>query len=132
MAHEFLTDDWFEAAKAIYDEHGKGVKPPFAIRMQQIVTDVPWGGEVRTFIDTSGDEPRMEKGEIDKPDVTMTVDYVTAKKLFVDQDQAAAMQAFMSGKIKVAGDMTKLMMMQAQPPVDAMTTIAAKVKEMTA
>ncbi len=132
MAHEFLSDDWFEAAKAVYEEHGKGVKPPFAIRMQQVVTDVPWGGEVRTFIDTSGDEPRMEKGELDKPDVTLTTDYATAKKLFVDQDQAAAMQAFMSGKIKVAGDMSKLMMMQTAPPVDAMVAISAHIKAMTA
>jgi putative sterol carrier protein len=74
----------------------------------------------------------MEKGELDKPDVTLTTDYTTAKKLFVDQDQAAAMQAFMSGKIKVAGDMSKLMMMQAAPPVDAMLTISARIKEMTA
>jgi hypothetical protein len=132
MAHEFLSDEWFEAATAIYAEHGRGVKPPFAIKMQQVVTDVPWGGEVRSFVDTSGDEPRMGKGEISAPDVTLTTDYATARKLFVDQDQQAAMQAFMSGKIKVAGDMSKLMLMQAAPPVAAMQEIATKVKEMTA
>jgi putative sterol carrier protein len=34
--------------------------------------------------------------------------------MFVNDDQAAAMQAFMSGQIKVEGDMSKLMAMQSQ------------------
>ena len=33
--------------------------------------------------------------------------------MIVDQDPAAAMQAFMAGKIKVQGDMMKLMAVQA-------------------
>jgi putative sterol carrier protein len=37
-----------------------------------------------------------------------------AKDMFVKGDQSAAMQAFMSGQIKVEGDMTKLMAMQSQ------------------
>jgi putative sterol carrier protein len=34
--------------------------------------------------------------------------------MFVEGNQQAAMQAFMSGQIKVEGDMTKLMAMQSQ------------------
>ena len=48
----------------------------------------------------------------------MTTDYDTAKKIFVDQDQAAGMQAFMAGKIKVQGDMMKMMAMQTGMPQD--------------
>jgi putative sterol carrier protein len=49
----------------------------------------------------------------------------------VEQDQAAAMQAFMSGKIKVQGDMTKLMMMNAAPPDDLAKTVASEIKAIT-
>ena len=46
----------------------------------------------------------------------MTVPYEVAKKVFIEQDQQAGMQAFMQGQIKVEGDMSKLMAMQTQQP----------------
>ncbi len=60
----------------------------------------------------------MELGELDDADVTVTTDYDTAKAMFVDQDPAVAMQSFMTGKIKVQGDMMKLMAMQTPMPQD--------------
>ena len=74
----------------------------------------------------------MEKGELEDAEVTISTDWETARKIFVDQDQAAGMQAFMSGKIKVEGDMTKLMMMNAVPPDELAKTVAAEIKEITA
>ena len=62
----------------------------------------------------------------------MTTDYATAKALFVDQDPAAGMQAFMAGKITVQGDMMKLMAMQTSMPADeASQKIAEEIKAMT-
>ena len=51
-------------------------------------------------------------GQLDDADVTLTTDYVTAKDVFVSGNPQAGMQAFMAGKVKVQGDMTKLMMAQ--------------------
>ena len=65
-------------------------------------------------------------------EVTVTVDYPTAKAIFVEQNPQAGMQAFMAGKIKVQGDMTKLMAMQQGTPDPAAAEIAAKIKEITA
>ena len=42
------------------------------------------------------------------------------------------MQAFMSGKIKVTGDMTKLMVMNANPPTEAQKTTALEIQALTA
>jgi putative sterol carrier protein len=54
------------------------------------------------------------------------------RKLLIDQDQAATMQAFMGGKIKVEGDMMKIMGMQTAMPQDAIAIkIAAEIKEIT-
>jgi putative sterol carrier protein len=75
----------------------------------------------------------MDLGELDPADLTVTTDWETARKVFVDQDQAASMQAFMSGKIKVQGDMMKMMAMQTgMPQDDAAKAIAAEIKAITA
>jgi len=42
------------------------------------------------------------------------------------------MQAFMAGKIKVQGDMTKLMAMQQTAPDPGAVELAQKIKDMTA
>ena len=73
-----------------------------------------------------------ELGELDPADVTVTTDYVTARALFVDQDQAASMQAFMAGKIKVQGDMMKMMAMQTSMPQDDIArAIAGEIQAIT-
>src|SRR5690349_3544433 len=102
MPHQFLSPEWMEAAKAIRNRHATGsTKVETSIRMNQVITDVPFGdGTVHTYIDTSSGDVVMELGELDKPDLTVTTDYETAQKLFVDQDPAAGMQAFMAGKVK--------------------------------
>lgn len=131
--YAFLTDEWMEAAKAVRDEYADQVSPPaHAIRMNQVVTDVPFGdGTINTYLDTSGGEAVMELGELDTPDLTVTTDYATAKAITVDGDAQVAMQAFMQGKVKVQGDMSKLMLLQQAPADPVQTEIQAKIQELT-
>src|SRR3954467_3096131 len=105
-------------AKSIREEYkGKGSPIPHTVKMNQIITDVPFGdGTINAHMDTSSGELEMDQGHIDNPDVTVTLDYATAKAIFVEQNPQAGMQAFMAGKIKVQGDMTKLMAMQSGAP----------------
>jgi len=133
VTHEFLSDDWMEAVKAIRDKHAAEAGPiPYKIKMNQVITGAPFTDEdVRLYMDTTDGTMQMDKGALDAPEVTVTTDYETARKLFVDQDQAAGMQAFMAGKIKVQGDMTKLMMMNAAQPDEAAKAVAAEIKEIT-
>jgi SCP-2 sterol transfer family len=134
VPHPFLSDEWMDAARAIRDRHAAEAPPtPFKIRMNQIVTDVPFGeGTLRTYVDTSDGSIRMEKGELPDPDVTLTTDYETARQLFVEQDPQASMQAFLAGRVKIQGDMTKLMVMQAAPPDDVARIVAQEIKSITA
>jgi putative sterol carrier protein len=75
----------------------------------------------------------MELGELSNADVTVTTDYETALKILVEQDQAAAMQAFMAGRVKVQGDMMKMMAMQtAVPQDDIARAIAEEIRSITA
>ena len=134
MTHPFLSEEWMAEAKAIREKYADQVPAVTAvIRINQVVTDVPFGdGEVRAS-STPRRAMSMELGELDDADATITTDYDTAKALFVDQDQAATMQAFMSGKIKVQGDMMKIMAMQTAIPSNEVTDkISEEIKAITA
>jgi putative sterol carrier protein len=133
VPHKFLSDEWMTEAKKIREEFsGKGTPPAHAVRMNQIITDVPFGeGTINAYMDTSGGDIDMEIGHLENPDLTVTIDYETAKAIFVDGNPQAGMQAFMAGKIKVQGDMTKLMAMQSGTPDPTAQEVAARIKEIT-
>ncbi|MEQ1788329.1 MAG: SCP2 sterol-binding domain-containing protein [Acidimicrobiales bacterium] len=131
--YPFLSDEWLEAAKKIREEYaGQSSPPAHAVRMNQIITEVPFGdGSIDAHLDTSGGEMQMDMGHLENPDLTVTLDYATAKAILVDGNPQAGMQAFMAGKIKVQGDMTKMMAMQSGTPDPTQVEIAAKIKEIT-
>jgi putative sterol carrier protein len=135
VPYEFLTEEWMAEAKRIRDEAGAPSAPPaHVIRMNQIVTGAPFndGAEIHAHLDTSEGEMKMDLGHIEDPDLTVTIDYDTAKAIFVEQNPQAGMQAFMAGKIKIQGDMTKMMAMQQSAPDPEAIALAEKIKEMTA
>jgi putative sterol carrier protein len=135
MSHQFLSEEWMTAAKAIREKYADQVPPvAVSIRMNQVITDVPFGeGTINAYLDTSSGAVEMELGALETPDLTLTTDYATAKAVFVDQDQAAGMQAFMSGKIKVQGDMMKMMAMQTgMPQTDVTQQVQDEIKSITA
>jgi putative sterol carrier protein len=133
--HDFLTEEWVAAARKIQDESPKPDGPPaHEVKMNLVITDAPFksGDEIQAHMDTSDGEVKMDLGHIETPDLTVTVDYDTARAIFIDQNPQAGMQAFMAGKVKVQGDMTKLMAMQQGTPDPAAQAVAEKIKEITA
>ena len=104
------------------------------IRINQVITEVPFGdGTVCAYIDTSEGMLVFELGELDEPDAVMMTDYDTARALLVDRDPAVAMQSFLAGKIKVQGDMMKLMAMQTSLPSNEFSEqVAEEISKITA
>ena len=130
--YPFLSDEWLAEVRKLGEEHQGGGGVAHAVKMNQIITDVPFGdGTINAHMDTSSGEMQMDMGHVDNPDVTVTLDYETAKAIFVDGNPQAGMQAFMAGKVKVQGDMTKLMAMQTATPNPDAQAFSEKVKEMT-
>ena len=129
----FLSPEWIAEAKKIRDEYrGKSTSAPAAMKMNQIITDAPFGpGELRVHFDTSSGAIEIGEGHLDDPDVTLTLPYSVAKALFVDNDPTVGMQAYMSGQLKVEGDMAKLMAMQGAAPDEWVQELAARIKDMT-
>lgn len=129
MPYQFLSDDWVEAARKIREEADAPASAPQPVKMNLTITEVPFGdGSVDAHMDTTSGELQLDTGHLDGADVTATLDYDTAKAMMVDANPQAAMQAFMAGKIKLQGDMTKAMALQSGP-VDAELT--KKIQEIT-
>jgi putative sterol carrier protein len=133
MPHPFLSDEWLQEAQAIREKYaGEGMSIGHQVKMNQVITGAPFGdGDIELSMDTTSGHVVLEKGHLDDADLTVTTDYETARKIFVDQDPQAGMQAFMAGKIKVQGDMMKLMQMQAVAPDETTRKVADEIKAIT-
>ncbi len=134
--YPFLSDEWLAEARQIYQEYrGQGTAPAQALRMNQVITDVPFGGgTINAHMDTSSGEVEIDVGHIENAEVKVTLDYDTAKAVLVNGDLQAAMQAFMSGRIRTEGDITRLMSLQVAGPASsepAAAEIARRIQEIT-
>jgi hypothetical protein len=134
--HPFLSDEWVAEARQIRQEieHTPPAGGGRAVRVNLIVTEVPFGsGSLDAHLDTSEGELDIEAGHLEGPDVTLTLVYATAKAILVEGNPQVGLQAFMAGKIKVDGDLSKLMVLQAWAvnPDPAAVAIARRVREMT-
>lgn len=132
--YEFLSDEWIVAAREIRSRY-QGELPAVAVsvRINQVITDVPFGdGTISAYVDTSSGSLELDVGELDEPDAVLVLDYETAKAMLVDRDPAVVMQSFMEGRMKVQGDMMKLMAMQAAVPDDERAdALAAEIQSIT-
>ena len=131
--YPFLSDQWIAEARKIREEYkGHGAASAHVIKMNQVITDVPFGdGTVDAHMDTSSGEFELDTGHVDGADLKVTLDYATAKAILVDGNPQAGMQAFMAGKIKVEGDMTKLMALQGGTSDPTGSEIARRIQEIT-
>lgn len=132
---QFLSEEWLAQATAIREEYkGQGGAPPHKMRMNLVITEAP--AEVSetpidAHMDTTEGDMQMDVGHLEGPDLTVTLDYATAKAILVEGNPQAGMQAFMAGKIKVQGDMTKLMAMQSASPDPVAQEIAKRLNDIT-
>lgn len=111
MAVRFLSPEWAEAFKAAlradptFREGIAGQR----VRLQNVITDVD-GGEVRYWVRIEDGEVDLGLGDIESPDATVTQSYETAVALA--KGEIEQVSAFMTGKLKVSGDLIKLMGLQ--------------------
>jgi hypothetical protein len=127
VPHAFLSDDWLDEVEKLQAD---APAPAGAadLTLNIVVTGGPDGDRE---IHTKGG--KFERGLVDDAPTKLTVPYDVAKSIFIEGNQQAGMQAFMSGQIKVEGDMTKLMAMQGSgAPSAEQTAFAEKLKAITA
>ncbi|MGP0108732.1 MAG: SCP2 sterol-binding domain-containing protein [Acidimicrobiales bacterium] len=133
VTYLFLSDEWLAEAQAIRAEFNGQVAPiDHSIRMNLVVVEVPFGeGAVHAHADTSGGELVIDIGHIQPVDLKITLGYEIAKAILIEGNPQAGLQAFMQGKIKVEGDLGKLMALQSLTPDPTAAEIAARIQAMT-
>ena len=128
MGHKFLSGSWFDEAERIVNE----VSPPVPDVIKDLVINFRIKGGPDGDVEARMTAGRLVKGFGEGAPTTVNVPYEIAKKMMVENDPNAAMQAFMSGQIQVEGDMGKIMMMQAAgPPSPEGLQVAQRIREMT-
>jgi putative sterol carrier protein len=108
---KFLSADWAEAVTEALANH-EGFKNAIGssdLAIQFVTEDGP-DGEVSYFLNSSGGSTTMALGELEDPDVTVKQSYDTAAA--VSKGEMNTQTAFMTGKLKVSGNLAKLMMHQ--------------------
>jgi len=128
VAEQFLSDGWFTQAEKIQADVNPPVPPAIkGLKINMQVTGGPSGD-----VSFRMDDGRMLKGHAADAPTKLVIPYPVAKAMLIDQNQQAAMQAFMSGQIRVEGDMAKIMQMQmAGPPSPEAQKVSQLIKEMT-
>lgn len=132
---KFLSEEWMQEARAIEAEYaGQGAPPPAAAKINLTITDVPAdvsGGDILASMDTTGGSLSLDLGNFDDADAGITVGYDTAKSFLVEGNQQAMMQAFMSGKVKITGDMTKVLALQQGGNDEIAMAIQTRLRQIT-
>jgi putative sterol carrier protein len=109
MAVKFLSEEWAKEVTDTLRAH-EDFKASADMSVQFVVSDAP-DGEVKFYLDATSDEPVQSLGALDNADVTITSNYETTSAIF--SGELNTQMAFMTGKIKVNGNMAKLMTQQA-------------------
>jgi len=124
----FLTDDWFTTVEKLSADAGDLNLPPALanLAINLVVANADNTTEV------SLESGKIQKGLSPNAKTTLNMDAETLRKVFLEFDMAAAMQAFMTGKIKVQGDMSQLMALQTAKPSQEQKDLFKRVLEHTA
>jgi putative sterol carrier protein len=102
---KWLSQEWLDETRKMAESQPE--RPGASAKMQYVVTGGP-DGEVKYFwVLENGKLLDSQLGDLDEAEVTMTQTYDDAKK--IQKGELDANAAFMQGRIKVAGNMAKLM-----------------------
>ncbi|MDP9327245.1 MAG: SCP2 sterol-binding domain-containing protein [Actinomycetota bacterium] len=111
MSVKFLSEEWAEALKTALnaDEAFRTAAASSSARIQQVITQD--GGDTRYWIVIADGTIDMGIGDLYTVDATITESYDSAVAL--SKGELNAVTAFMTGKIRIAGNMGMLMGLQA-------------------
>jgi putative sterol carrier protein len=103
---KYMTEEWLDEARKLAE--GQPERPGASAKMQYVLTDAPGGGDLKYYwVLENGKLLESKLGELPDVDFTMTLSYDDSVK--VQQGELDANAAFMQGRMKVTGNMGKLM-----------------------
>jgi putative sterol carrier protein len=109
---KFLTKEWVDEVTTALNNHDgfKNAMGAADLGIQFVTEDGP-DGEVSYYLSASGGTSKMALGDLENADVTVKQSYDTATA--ISKGELNTQTAFMTGKLKVSGNLAKLMMHQS-------------------
>ena len=123
----FLSDDWFSQVEQLGNNAGELNLPP-ALANMVINLKVTDNDQTTEANFTDG---LLHRGLNDKATTTLLLDRDTLQSTITHFDMNEIMGAFMSGKIRVEGDMSQLMALQTARPSTEQKELFKQIKSMT-
>jgi putative sterol carrier protein len=124
---KYLSQEWLDLEKDLWQEFPE--RPGATARMQYVVTGGP-DGDVKYFtVIENGKLLEARLGEEASAEFTLTTRYDDSVKVLTGELDANA--AFMQGKMKVAGNMGKLLSLMPLTQSTEYKAIQAKVADQT-
>lgn len=110
MGVKFLSDEWAQQVteKLNASDQFQQAAGGQSAKLQQVVNTPD--GETRYYFKLEDGTAEVALGELDGAEATITQDYDTAVAL--SKSELSPTAAYMSGKIKVSGDLMRLMQLQ--------------------
>lgn len=128
MRYEFLSDEWFDKVEQMVAAAGDLQIPPAMKAVAVNVTITGVGGGDRELFMKDGLFVRGHQAA----QTTLTLDAGLARRIFIDADAAAGVQAFLEGQIKVDGDLAQLVAMQTVEPSEPQKKLTRDIAAVTA
>ena len=110
MAVKFLTEEWARAVTDALNSNDawKQAGAGKTVKIQNIVSAPD--GEKRYYLNVVDGNSEVSMGELPGAEATLSSDYETAAAMSRNELNATA--AYMSGKLKIQGDLMRLMQLQ--------------------
>jgi alkyl sulfatase BDS1-like metallo-beta-lactamase superfamily hydrolase len=124
---KWLTQEWLDETCNMAESQPE--RPGASARMQYVVTGGPDGDVKYYWILENGKLLESKLGELGDADFTMTQTYEDAKR--IQQGELDANAAFMQGRIKVAGNMAKLMALMPLTNAPEYKDLQKQIQEIT-
>jgi len=102
---KYLTQEWLDEARELAKDQPE--RPGASATMQYLVSGGPDGEIQYYWVLKDGKLLESQLGKIDDPELTLTLSYEDS--VLVQQGELDPNAAFMQGRLKATGNMTKLM-----------------------
>ena len=111
MAVKFLSDEWLSEVESRLNSNDtfQNAAKGQSAKLQNEVTGSP-DGDVKYGFVLDGGKVQLVRGDVDAPEATLTQDYASAVSM--SKQEITGQQAFMQGKLKVSGNLMKIMQLQ--------------------
>ena len=124
---KYLSQEWFDEGVALAADQPE--RPGASTRMQYVVTGGPDGDVKYYWVLENGKLIESKLGEIPDAEITMTLTYDDSVK--IQQGELDANAAFMQGRLKVSGNMAKVMQLMPLTNSPEYKALQERVRDMT-